>query len=71
MSDKPSFIIWVNKLIMTIEHANVSMRRCAKNVLTFIESLCFHPMDAFGTIVFTGGVVMALGSFFTQVFFFF
>ena len=25
-------------------------------------------MDAFGTIVFTGGVVMALGSFFTQAF---
>ena len=27
-------------------------------------------MDAFGTIVFTGGVVMALGSYFTHVFFF-
>ena len=25
-------------------------------------------MDAFGTAVFTGGVVLALGSFFTQVF---
>ena len=25
-------------------------------------------MDAFGTIVFTGGVVMALGSYFTHVF---